>query len=463
MKSHKWQNSSTREEVEMELLRLRELEEAAYGRLRQEEALVRALKSEFEVMVSLKDPDGDGEEQLQIANKRKILEESIEVKELKVEELREDAKRAYTLTRRQTGMRNSFKESEERIAKATAMRDDRRKTLGPWRVLKMRVKDVVNLGSAGYGAEKRRREMLGKARHVLKCEKSLQNSLVTESKMTKARLKWVDEELAKRPARDVQEGDVADGNDFGVLPPLKQLVEQVHAENGKLMELKGTYKQAYKEKEKWERSKEDNAQGMVISSGIKLSILEETMAEQQRVVQDKEKMLGVCRERIKRGGEETEQERFAREKYERNNLENEKKNLEIKWQDCESAVRSRFISVGELRREAEQAQRYQETAGARVAFLEVQLAKISKWQKVAVEVRRALQKERDGLIWQVKYDLDLSPDVRLAMQEKVDAMINQLEEEKAKAENLTVEKAELERELDLLQTRIQQSKDDVAY
>jgi len=174
MKSHKWQNSSTREEVEMELLRLRELEEAAYGRLRQEEALVRALKSEFEVMVSLKDPDGDGEEQLQIANKRKILEESIEVKELKVEELREDAKRAYTLTRRQTGMRNSFKESEERIAKATAMRDDRRKTLGPWRVLKMRVKDVVNLGSAGYGAEKRRREMLGKARHVLKCEKSLQ-------------------------------------------------------------------------------------------------------------------------------------------------------------------------------------------------------------------------------------------------------------------------------------------------
>jgi len=327
----------------------------------------------------------------------------------------------------------------------------------------MRVKDVVNLGSAGYGAEKRRREMLGKARHVLKCEKSLQNSLVTESKMTKARLKWVDEELAKRPARDVQEGDVADGNDFGVLPPLKQLVEQVHAENGKLMELKGTYKQAYKEKEKWERSKEDNAQGMVISSGIKLSILEETMAEQQRVVQDKEKMLGVCRERIKRGGEETEQERFAREKYERNNLENEKKNLEIKWQDCESAVRSRFISVGELRREAEQAQRYQETAGARVAFLEVQLAKISKWQKVAVEVRRALQKERDGLIWQVKYDLDLSPDVRLAMQEKVDAMINQLEEEKAKAENLTVEKAELERELDLLQTRIQQSKDDVAY
>ena len=35
MKSHKWQNSSTREEVEEELIRLRLLEEEAFGKLRQ--------------------------------------------------------------------------------------------------------------------------------------------------------------------------------------------------------------------------------------------------------------------------------------------------------------------------------------------------------------------------------------------------------------------------------------------
>jgi len=64
---------------------------------------------------------------------------------------------------------------------------------------------------------------------------------------------------------------------------------------------------------------------------------------------------------------------------------------------------------------------------------------MSKWQKIAVEVRRALESERDGLIWQVKNNNDLSPDVRLAMQEKVDAMINQLKEEKAKAIKLTEE------------------------
>ena len=62
------------------------------------------------------------------------------------------------------------------------MRNDRRKTLGGWAVVRMRLKDVVDLGSAGYGAEKRRRELLAKARHMLQCEKGVQNSLVFAAK-----------------------------------------------------------------------------------------------------------------------------------------------------------------------------------------------------------------------------------------------------------------------------------------
>jgi len=180
MKSYKWQNASTREEVEGELIRLRELEEQAFGRLRQEEAVVRALQKEFEVMVALKDPDGDGEEQLRIANKRKVLEDEIMARINRVEELKEESKGAYLLTRRHTGMRNAFGESERRVAKATQMRNDRRKVLGGWAVVRMRIKDIVDLGDAGYGAAKRRKELLIRARHVLKCEKSLQNSLVAE-------------------------------------------------------------------------------------------------------------------------------------------------------------------------------------------------------------------------------------------------------------------------------------------
>ena len=42
-----------REDVEAELIRLRELEEAAYARLRQEESIVRALQSELEVITTV--------------------------------------------------------------------------------------------------------------------------------------------------------------------------------------------------------------------------------------------------------------------------------------------------------------------------------------------------------------------------------------------------------------------------
>ena len=46
---------------------------------------------------------------------------------------------------------------------------------------------------------------------------------------------------------------------------------------------------------------------------------------------------------------------------------------------------------------------------------------------------------------------------------KVEAMVNQLAEEKRKADDLTEEKAEIERELELLEGRITKSKADVAY
>lgn len=423
--------------------------------------MVRALKKELEVMKKLKDPQGDGEEQLRIANKRKLLEEEIENREDKVEELREDSKRAYMLTRRQTGMRNAFSESEDRVARATLMRADRRKVLGPWAVVRMRVKDVVDLGTAGYGAEKRRREMLTRARHVLQCEKSLQNALVAESKKVGNRLKVVDKELAARPPPVATQGE--EEEEEKSLPPLKEIVETVHKENAKLMELRGTLKGAEKEKEKWSRSKEDNASGMLISTNIRISILEEQLAEQQRTLGEKEDILATVRARIERGGPETTQEKYQREKYERDNLISEKQNLERKWVDCETAVRKRFVEVTELRREQDQAANYQKVAQARVDILAERLASIRKWQKIAVEVRRALENERDGLKWQVKNNNDLSPDVRLAMQEKVDAMINQLAEEKRKAIELTEEKEELEREIDLLEGRIQKSKDDVAY
>jgi len=460
MKSYKWQHSSTREEVEKELIRLRELEEAAYARLRQEEAMVRALKKELDVMISLKDPQGDGEEQLRIASKRKLLEEQIESRLQKVEELTDDSKRAYMLTRRQTGMRSAFAESEERVAKATVMRAERRKFLGPWKVVQMRVKDVVDLGEAGYGKEKRRRELLDKARHVLQCEKSLQNSLVFETKKAVSRLKEVDAELALRPPPVASNDDDVEQK---TLPPLKEIVETVFNETKVLMALRGTFKAAEKDKAKWERSKEDNAAGMLISTNIRISILEEQLAEQQRVLNDKEEILAAVRARIERGGEETSQEKYQREKYERDNLIAEKMNHERKWSDCESAVRKRFMEVGELRREQEQAKSYQNVAGKRLAEVSGRHRDICKWQRIAIEVKRALENERDGLKWQVKNNNELTPDVRLAMQEKVDAMINQLVEEKQKAIELTEEKEELEREIDLLETRIKRSKDDVAY
>ena len=100
---------------------------------------------------------------MRIANKRAILQEAIESRLMKIEELKEDSKRAYMLTRRQTGMRNAFSESEKRIAKATQLRADRRKVLGGWAVVRMRIKDIIDLGDAGYGAAKRRTEMLMKA------------------------------------------------------------------------------------------------------------------------------------------------------------------------------------------------------------------------------------------------------------------------------------------------------------
>ena len=371
--------------------------------------------------------------------------------------------RSGALTSALPGMRNAFSESEKRVAKATQLRNDRRKVLGGWAVVRMRIKDIIDLGDAGYGAAKRRQEMLMKARHVLKCEKALQNSLVWESRKAARRLKEVNEDLESRGPPPVVEEGFGEEAKAQSLPPLKEIVDICFRENNKLMELRNQLKQTTKEKESWEKSKEDNAAGMVTSCVIRISIIEEELTEQQRIVDEKEATLVAVRARIARGGPETDQERFLRLNHERESLMTEKANLERKLADTEGAVSDRFKSVTELRVEQETAKRYQDTAQARVDILTAKLTKLRKWQKVAVEVRRALENERDGLKWAVKNNNSLTPDVRLAMQEKVDAMIDQLAEEKQKAIDLTDEKAELEREIALLEGRIKKSKDDVAY
>ena len=82
---------------------------------------------------------------------------------------------------------------------------------------------------------------------------------------------------------------------------------------------------------------------MTISTKIRISILEESLTDQQSVVDHKEAVLAAVRARIERGGPETEQEKFQRLSYERNNLLEEKQNLERKWQDCEGAVSDRYL------------------------------------------------------------------------------------------------------------------------
>eukprot|EP00658_Telonema_sp_P-2_P044970 TRINITY_DN32872_c0_g1_i1.p1 TRINITY_DN32872_c0_g1~~TRINITY_DN32872_c0_g1_i1.p1 ORF type:complete len:106 (-),score=27.09 TRINITY_DN32872_c0_g1_i1:63-380(-) len=49
-----------------------------------------------------------------------------------------------------------------------------------WPVVRMRIKDVIEQGEQGYGAAKRRRNLLQKARHQLALEKGVQNALVRE-------------------------------------------------------------------------------------------------------------------------------------------------------------------------------------------------------------------------------------------------------------------------------------------
>lgn len=247
------------------------------------------------------------------------------------------------------------------------------------------------------------------------------------------------------------------------MPPLKELVRKVHEEEGKLMGIRNTLKGTAKEREKWERSHEDEKDAQIRALSIRIAILEEQLHDQEAVVEQQQATLRVARKRIEQGGEESEQEKFARIQYERANAEKDLKNVSTKLNETDQAVEDRFSTISELRREQAEAKHYQEVAQARVDKLAAELAKSNKWQVIAVEVRRALLKERDGLTWQVENDRSLTPDVRNAMREKMEAMKQQIIDEDEKAVRLTKRRHEMEAEIALLTGRIQKSKDDVSY
>lgn len=82
-------------------------------------------------MKDLKDPQGEGEFQLQVASKRKLLEHEIKNRTLQLEQAREDARNAFIAANRQAGVRNSFAQAKQRVQRVTHHRNQRRKDLGP--------------------------------------------------------------------------------------------------------------------------------------------------------------------------------------------------------------------------------------------------------------------------------------------------------------------------------------------
>ena len=97
---------------------------------------------------------------------------------------------------------------------------------------------------------------------------------------------------------------------FRPMPPLKELVRAVHEEEGKLLAIRNTLKGTSKEREKWERSHEDDKDSQIRALSIRIAILEEQLNDQQAVVDQQQATLRVARNRIEQGGEESEQANY---------------------------------------------------------------------------------------------------------------------------------------------------------
>lgn len=455
--------------VEAELLRLREIEEAAYQRLRQQDTQLQALVKELGVMKRLRNPDGDGEFQLQVAAKRKLLESEIEQRTESMIALKEDAHNAFVKAKRVENVRHSFKDAKERTDRIMKLRDQRRKDIGMWPVVRHRVKHIVDLGEAGYGAAKRRRDLYALASNQVTVEKGLQNALVREKTWLvdkRASLKQTLKDwpvMIKPPEIDRYLHPDAPTERTKPLPRLEEVVRTVFYEENKLKNLQKCVKEVTKEREQWVDSHEEQAGLEMKALTVSLAILKDQEAKQQAVVDHERSELDQLRAYVQGGSIENERDKYVRLTHEHEVNTQMLKNVEIKLDECSNTIDDRFTSISELRREQAEALRYQEVAQAKVDKIEAELQKSNKWQVIAVEVREALVKERDELQHRVDTDFSITPEVCAAMREKLESMVDQIVQHDQHAKDLTKRRVDAEAEVKMLTLRIQKSKDEVQY
>jgi len=455
--------------IEAELLRLREIEEAAYQRLRQQDTQLQALIKELGVMKALRDPEGDGEFQLQVAAKRKLLEKEIDERTENMVALKADANNAFIKAKRVENVRSSFKDAKDRTDRIMKLRDQRRKDIGMWAVTRARRKHIVQLGEAGYGAGKRRREFYAKCQHRVTVEKGLQNALVREKTWLVNKRKSLKQELKDWPVMvmppQVDRYLHPDAPEMRTkpLPKLEEVVRTVFFEENKLKEVQSIIKKVAKERSQWVDSHEEVAQTELQALTVSLAILEDQEGKQQAIVDHQRSELDQLRAHVAAGSVETEENKYVRLKHEHKVAVEMLKNVEIKLGETTNTIEDRFTSIGELRREQAEAVHYQETAGIKVDKLNAELERSNKWQVIAVEVREALCKERDELTHRVENDVSLTPEVCAAMREKLESMVEQITAGDQHAKDLTKRREEMETEVKMLVKRIQQSKDDVSY